>query len=82
MNTYLNIDESDMRITTIINDKIRKFNPSMDFNLFKDLLIELDRIEDGGLSEDMICDFQDNLSHKCPSQIKHFLTDNTQMLRG
>ena len=85
MNTYLNLSEDDMRITTIITNLIKKLNKDVDFITFKDTLIELDNIDCGGLSEydeDKIADCYNLLYKKCKTQISHYILDNTQMSRG
>ena len=85
MNTYLNIDESEMIITKIIKDHIKKFKTDMDMSVFKDTLMELDKIENGGLSEyddEIIGKFISKLGKKCPVQISYFIGDKTSMLRG
>ena len=82
VNTYLNLSHDDMAITKVINNTISNFNSNMPESEFKRLIIELDNIYDGSLSEfdeDIICDFQNNLYRMYPKLVDRFVGDNTPM---
>ncbi len=83
-NNYLNLDIDDLKITQIIKSEIKKLNPSMTFDEFKKVVIELDNIRDSELTEDdedLICDVFNNMNKKLSSHLRHHLQD-TSMTSG
>lgn len=85
MNTYLNLDSDDIKVTLIINSHIKKLKSDISNQDFKNTLLELDNIMDSELcesDEDLILDCFDKLHKKCPNQINFFLSEITPMKRG
>lgn len=83
--TYLNLDVDDIKISSIIEAHISKFNKAISIEDFKKAIVELDLIDNGQLCEyddDTISECYNNLGYICDAQIKTLMSDTHMLQRG